>query len=147
MAFQEYLTLLEGIQKDLAQVTGVEQRKIAAIRSGDLLVLDECMKQEQVITLSLRGREQRRKALLQQLGLEQLPLRELPQHSPQELRARATQVVEQTLRAYQVYDSAQKAARTMMETELRQIDKELKRHRQQKDQAPAPNRRQTDFRA
>lgn len=147
MAFQEYLTLLEEIQKDLVQVTGVEQRKIAAIRAGDLLVLDECMKQEQVITLSLRGREKRRKDLLQQLGLEQLPLQELPRHSPQELRARATQVVEQTLRAYQVYDSAQKAARTLMESELRQIEKELKQRRNQKKDSAAPNRHQTDFRA
>ncbi len=146
MAFQEYLTLLEEIQKDLVQVTEVEQRKIAAIQAGDLLTLDECMKQEQVVTLSLRGREQRRKALLQQLGLEQLPLRELPRHSPQELQARATQVTEQTLRAWQVYDSAQKAARTLMESKLRQIDKELERRNQKKESA-APDRRQTDFRA
>lgn len=145
MEMQAYLTFLSQLREALDSLAALEQKKIKAIQDNDLATLEECMKREQVATLDLRGREQKRNELLKQLGLEQVTLRELPSHCPAEYRGQAAQVSEQVRRSYQVLSSAQKAARTLMESNLRRIDKELER-RQQTEPAPAQKKSQTDFR-
>ena len=144
MEFQTYLTFLSDLRQALDALAGLEQKKIQAIQAGDLPALDECMKKEQVATMDLRGREQKRSAMIKELGLEQVALRELSAHCPPQYKGQAAQVSEQLLRSYQVLSSAQKAARTLMESNLRRIDKELERR--QSEQAPAPKKSQTDFR-
>ena len=145
MEFHDYLNFLQELQQELDTLSGVEQKKITAIQSGDLEALEACMKQEQAAALSLRGREQHRQKMLQALGLEQVPLRDLPQHCPPEDKSQAAEISQRVLRSYQVLSSAQQAARTLMETNLHHIQKELDR-RQAANQTPAPKKSQTDFR-
>lgn len=148
MEFQEYLHFLESLRQELEALTAIEQKKIEAIRTGDLDALNECMKQEQAASLSLRGHEQRRTELLRALGLEQVPLRELSRHVPAELKGEAAQIAERMIRTYQVLSSAQSSARTLMEKDLHQIEKQLERQAQQGKVPPAAQPSQkTDFRA
>lgn len=147
MEIHDYLTFLDSLRNDLERLTAVEQRKIEAVRAGDLSSLDECMKQEQAAALALRGREQRRDSMLKELGLEKVPLRELPRRCPTSLQAEAARVTEQLLRAYQVLSSAQSAARTLMESHLRQIDTALGSDQEPTQQTGASRPAQTDFRA
>jgi hypothetical protein len=149
MEFRDYLTFLEEIRQELEALTKVEQQKIQAVRAGDLDALDSCMKQEQAATLTLRGKEQHRQAMLKELGLEQVSVRELPQHCPPQLQGETARVTEQVLRAYQVLSSTQKAALTMMQTQLHQIDALLEQHtpRAEEKKTAAPKTSGTDFRA
>ena len=148
MEFQEYLHFLESLRQELEALTAIEQKKIEAIRTGDLDALNECMKQEQAASLSLRGHEQRRTELLRALGLEQVPLRELSRHAPAELKGEAAQIAERMIRTYQVLSSAQSSARTLMEKDLHQIEKQLEKQAQQGKVPPAAQPSQkTDFRA
>ena len=148
MEFQEYLHFLESLRQELEALTAIERKKIEAIRTGDLDALNECMKQEQAASLSLRGHEQRRTELLRALGLEQVPLRELSRHAPAELKGEAAQTAERMMRTYQVLSSAQSSARTLMEKDLHQIEKQLERQAQQGKVPPAAQPSQkTDFRA
>ena len=145
MEMQAYFSFLSELRQALDSLSALEQEKIQAVQAGDLEALDACMKREQVATLDLRGRERKRTELLRQLGLEHISLRELPaQCSPQD-RGQAAQLSEQVLRSYQVLSSAQQAARTLMESNLRHIQQELDR-RQQAQEAPASKKAQTDFR-
>lgn len=148
MEFKDYLTFLQKLHQELTELNAVEQKKIAAVQAGDLDTLDVCMKQEQAATMSLRGQEQRRNQLLKQLGLEQVPLRELPRHAPAALRSETQQTVERLMRTYQVLTSAQGAARTLMESDLRKIERQLERGgpaaRKSSEKGPAHT---TDFRA
>lgn len=145
MEFHDYLTFLQELCGDLDGLTEVEQRKITAIQAGDLETLEACMKQEQAAALSLRGLEQHRQKMLRELGLERISLRDLPRHCLPEDKTRAAEISQQVLRSYQVLSSAQHAARTLMESNLRHIQKELDR-RQEASQASAPKKSQTDFR-
>ena len=145
MEMQAYLSFLSDLRQALDSLAALEQKKIQAVQAGDLEALDECMKKEQVATLDLRGREQKRADLLKQLGLEQVSLRDLPSRCPPQYKGQATEISQQVLRSYQVLSSAQQAARTLMESNLRHIQKELDR-RQESKQAPAPKKSQTDFR-
>lgn len=147
MDMQKYFTFLSDLRQALDSLAALEQQKIQAIQAGDLEALDQFMKREQVATLDLRGREQKRTALLKELGLEKIPLRELPNHCPPEYKGQALEISQQVLRSYQVLSSAQEAARTLMESHLRRIDKELERRQKApQKEASAPQKPQTDFR-
>lgn len=148
MDMQSYLVFLSELQQALDALSALEQRKIAAVRAGNLDELDQCMKQEQAAALDLRGREQKRTALMKELGLEQVSLRALPDHCPPQYRGQASQLTQQVLRSYQVLSSAQQAARTLMESNLRHIQKELARREEAPQKRTAPHKNtQTDFRA
>ena len=149
MEFHDYLNFLQELLQELDTLSGVEQRKISAIQAGDLETLEACMKQEQAAALSLRGREQHRQKMLQALGLDGISLRDLPHHCPPQEKAQTTQITQQVLRSYEVLSSAQQAARTLMESNLRRIQQELDR-REETHQAPppaSPKTTTTDFRA
>lgn len=148
MDIKDYLLFLSELRQALDALAALEQRKLRAVQAGNLEELEACMKQEQVATLDLRGREQKRAALLKDLGLERIPLRDLPGHCPAQCKRQASEIVQQILRSYQMLSSAQTAARTVMESNLRHIQQELE-HRETFHQGhpavrPKP---QTDFRA
>ena len=147
MDMKNYLSFLSELHQSLDSLAALEQRKIAAVQAGNLDELDQCMKEEQAAALDLRGREQKRSALLKQLGLETVPLRELPSHCPPQYKAQAAEITQQVLRSYQVLSSAQTAARTLMESNLRHIQQELdRRETAHPAKAPAAQKPQTDFR-
>ena len=148
MDVKNYLSFLSELCQALNSLTTLEQRKLAAVQGGNLEELDMCMKQEQVATLDLRGREQKRAALLKELGLEHVSLRDLPNHCPPQYRGEATETVQQILRSYQVLSSAQTASRTLMESRLRHIQQELERREALPTEHPSSSHKlQTDFRA
>ena len=148
MEFHDYLSFLQELCRELDTLRGVEQQKIAAIQAGDLEALDACMKQEQAAALSLRGREQHRGKMLQALGLEGVALGDLPRRCPPQYREQATEITQQVLSSYRVLSSAQQAARTLMESNLRRIQQELDRQ-EAAQQGPSAAARitTTDFRA
>ena len=58
--WQEYLKMLDNLGATLEKLTEIERTKTAAVGRGDLEGVEACMKQEQVISLSLRGTDQKR---------------------------------------------------------------------------------------
>ena len=142
MEFRDYLTFLQELCRELDTLRGVEQQKIAAIQAGNLEALDACMKQEQAAALSLRGREQHRQKMLQALELDGVSLADLPHRCPPQDKEQAMEITQQILRSYQVLSSAQQAARTLMESNLRRIQRELDR-REEAQPAPSSASRKT----
>ena len=67
--WQDYLRLLEQLTRTIHQLTGIEQSKTRAASQGNLEELENCMRQEQAMSLSLRGHDQKRDALLARMGL------------------------------------------------------------------------------
>ena len=142
--WQEYMTLLERLGDDLDKLTEIERSKTAAVGRGDLEAVEACMKQEQVMSLSLRGMDQKREKLLAQLGLTGVPLRELEARGPRESHLETKQTVERLRRKYEIFQSASEVARGALECNLHAIEQLQKAQ----DVQPAENpRRQADFRA
>ena len=121
--FLAYLDLLSQLSGHLERLTQLSQQKAEAVRRDDLLALDEALKQEQVLTRALRGLEQKRLSLLDQLGLKGVPLNELERHYPDLLQLQARQVIDALQRSYQVYRSASQAARNTLECSLHEIER------------------------
>lgn len=121
--FPEYLALLRELCGHLDRLAVLAQEKADAARQDDLLALDEVLKQEQAMTLTLRGLEQRRQKLSAELELTDTKLSGLPAKCPPELQDEARDTVEALRQGYQVYRSCSDMARNTLELALHQIDK------------------------
>ncbi|MCI8423651.1 MAG: flagellar protein FlgN [Lawsonibacter sp.] len=122
-SYLTYLDLLTELTGKLDQLTTLAQQKIEAVRRDDLSALDAVLKQEQVLSLSLRGLEQRRGTLTAQLNLGGVRLSGLPDRYPPELYPQAKQTAELLRRSYDLYHAAAQAARVTLETNLHELEK------------------------
>ena len=155
MEYQQYLSLLSNLLQEIEHLTETAGKKREALQEHDLDQLNDCIKQEQAISLRLRGLEQKREKILSALGYSQITLQEMPKHCPKEYEGETRNLAERISRAYQMLQSIQTASRTMMEHDLRLIQKELENrgiapemdeNYQQISGAQPPEMR-TDFRA
>lgn len=120
---QAYLDLLRELSGCLDRLGELSEQKAQTVRQDDLLAMDEVLKQEQVLSLSLRGLEQRRVKLLAQLGLSGVPLADLPEKYPAELQGEAKQTVEDLRSSYKIFRARADMARNVLELNLHQIEK------------------------
>ena len=100
----------------------MEREKNDAASRGDLPGVEDCMKQEQAMTLAFRGMEQTREKLLSQLGCGDLPLSRMPEHFPPEAQGQAREAVALLQKQYQDYRKEADGARTVLERHLREVD-------------------------
>ena len=121
--FRAYLDLLRELSGSLEQLTALAKQKTAAVRKDDLMGLDAVLKQEQAMSLALRGLEQKRLTQLKGLGLEGTPLTQLPDRCPQEMRTETKQAVETLRRSYEIYRTAAGVARDTLECNLHELEK------------------------
>lgn len=118
-----YLELLRDLSASLDRLGQLAQEKRSVVQQNDLIGLDEVLKQEQAMTLNLRGLEQRRLKLLAQMGLANVSLSELPIKYPAELEQEARQTVAGLQQSYSAYRSYADAARSTLELNIHQIEK------------------------
>ena len=118
-----YLSLLDEIGKNMDRLCELSQQKTRVVGRDDLEALSEVIKQEQVISLSLRGLEQKRLKVLTQLGLEKVPLSGLAARYPAEYQSQAEQTAAGLLRKYEAYRAAAKEARERLESNLIQVER------------------------
>lgn len=146
--WRDYLGLMRSLTKTLEGLTQVERKKHEAASRGDLDGVEECMKREQVISLTLRGYDQKREKLLSDLGMTGLTLNQMEERGPDELQTETKAVAEELRRQYKLFQGASQVARDTLEINLRGI--EQLQARQAGDTAEAEETRkhhQTDFRA
>lgn len=146
--WQDYLKLLVSLTHTLEELTKVEREKNDAASRGDLAGVEACMKREQVLSLTLRGYDQKRDSLLSALDLRGTTLSQLESRCPEELRLETKGVVEELRRQYELFQAASHVARDTLEVNLRAIER--MQAVQAGDTAQAEEDRkthQTDFRA
>ena len=98
--YEQYLQLLAEIEGVITQLNEVEKRKIDAVHKDDLLAVDECIRQEQAISLTMRSLESRRRKQLTELGLSEVKLSGLAAAFPADLRQQAAVAAERLQNAY-----------------------------------------------
>lgn len=123
--YRSYLGLLNELSGCLDRLSALAQEKADSVRQDDLMALGDVLKQEQAMTLTLRGLDQRRIKLLEGLGLNGVSLAELPSRVPPGLEDEARQAAEAARRSYQEYRSYADMARNTLELNLHQIEKVL----------------------
>lgn len=128
--FKAYLGILRELTKVIWQLTEQTRRKLQEVRADNVKGVDDCIRQEQVLSLSLRGLEQRREKALKALGLGDVRLNGLIEHAPPELRTETVEVVRDLRGSYESYTAASSAARAALERVLHQVDRMLAEEKQ-----------------
>ncbi len=123
--FAEYLRFLDKLEGIVKQLADIEKEKIGAVKKDDLLLLDDCMKREQVLSLSLRSMDRQRDKMLSELGLEGVRLSGLASHYPDDLKQQAKETAERVQRQFGIYRSAAQTAYSMLEINLHEIEKHM----------------------
>ncbi len=144
--WREYLKLLEGLGRTMDQLAEIERKKTEAVSSGNLNAVEDCMTREQALSLSLRGFEQRRTAMLSKLGIPDTSLSQLEQYSPEGLELETRRAVEDLRRQYEMFQSAASVARNTLECNLRVIERMRASQEKAAEAAPPAEPRQYDFR-
>ena len=154
--FRTYFGVLRELTGVLDRIAPLEKQKAEAVRANDLMALDEVLKQEQALGLSLRGLELKRQKLALPLGLDGAPLSKLPELCPAQLADEARKTAAALRKSYEIYRSHADMARNTLELNLHQIDKFLEssgvdpKLAAQGYEAPPmepPQKMKTDFRA
>lgn len=122
MTHAGYLQLLAEIKTVIEQLIGVENQKLDAVHKGDLLAVDECIRQEQAISMAMRSLDMRRTKMMQELGLTGGHLSTLAEQFPPELREQAARAAAELRGSYEDYTSISEATRMALERGLREID-------------------------
>lgn len=145
-AWSEYLTMLRKVAKTLENLTGVQQTKTQAVMTGDLKTVEQCMKQEQAASMTLRGLDQKRERMMDQLGMRGVPLRDIMDHCPPGQEEQTRQTADLLRRQYAVFRGASDVARSTLEKHLHvmeEMQKELNNGEPVLDVPPV----KADFRA
>lgn len=146
--WQDYLNLMRSLTHTLEGLTQVEREKNDAASRGDLAGVEACMKREQVISLTLRGYDQKRDAMLAELGLRGVTLSQLESRCPEELQLETKGVVEELRRQYEMFQAASQVARDTLQVNLRAIERIQAAQAGDAVQAAEDRKtHQTDFRA
>ena len=122
-SYKAYLAFLERLGDQIDELTDVEKAKTAAVRRDDLMAVNECMRQEQAISLTLRSMDHERETMLKDLGMEGVSLSGLPERYPPEIRPEARGAAERLRAKYDIYRSAADVARMTLEINLHEIEK------------------------
>ena len=123
VSFEQYFAFLRELGQVLKQLTALTKEKTEAVHRDDLAAVNDCMKREQVISLSLRSMDVKREKMLAELGMAGVPLSGLAEHCPAELRLEARQVEEELRNQLAIYRSAADVSRATLEISLHQIEK------------------------
>lgn len=146
--WQDYLKLMGSLTHTLEELTRVEHEKNDAASRGDLAGVETCMKKEQVLSLTLRGYDQKRDAMLAALDLRGITLGQLESRCPEELQLETRAAVEELRRQYALFQAASEVARDTLECNLRAIERIQAVQAGDAAQAAEDRKgRQTDFRA
>ena len=147
-SWQDYLKLLSGLSKTLEQLSQVERDKNAAAARGDLAGVEDCMKREQALSMSLRGCDQKRDSVLSDLGLRGITLSQLEARAPEEFQLETKAAVEELRRQYELFQAASEVTRDTLEVNLRAIERiQAARAGDSAEAAERRKNHQTDFRA
>lgn len=121
--YEAYFTLLDKFGEQLDRLSELAKRENIAAKRADVLTVNECMKEEQTISLTLRRMDQQRLKVLAALGLQNVPLSELASRCPPAQRQAARAAAESLIRKRELYRAAADASRSTLECALHNVEK------------------------
>jgi hypothetical protein len=123
--YTEYLQLLRQLTKELEELSELAQQKSSAVRQDDLNALNEVIRQEQALSLSLRSIEQKRQKTLEAMDMTDVPLGRLASRYPEDMRLEVKQTTEKLIRQYRLYQGVSDSARDLLEVNLHEVENVL----------------------
>lgn len=109
------------ITEFLEKLAEVQQKKLDAVRDSDLVVLDECMKQEQAAVMKSKSLDRKREAILADLGFSGLCHSQILEKISEEKKAVAEPLFEKLRVATNNFNELNNQVKTSIEVNLHSI--------------------------
>ena len=109
----------------LEKLAEVQQKKLNAVHDNDLVLLDECMKQEQAAVMKSKSLDRKREAILLELGFGGLSYRKILENISEEKRAVAAPLFEKLRAAVINFNELNNQIKTSIEVNLHSISNTL----------------------
>lgn len=119
---EEFIRTLESLKDTLDSVTAIEQAKARAAAAGQPKLLDEYIRGEQAAILKMRGLEQSRIRLGEELGWKDLTFRQIIARAGEADRARLAPLFERLEESLRALLSAKDASDRMIKVRLHELE-------------------------
>ena len=124
----KYTDLLNEFQALFEEMILLEENKRDTVIAHDLLKLEEIMKREQAGIMKIRGMEQRRLRMQEELGLGNMPFRQILAEVPQETRLLLTPVYRKLETTIARFKITNESTSQVIETALHKLDGKLNQY-------------------
>ena len=126
--FESMIKLIDELTNTLVKLSDMQRQIVMAVREDDLAKLADCMKHEQVLSLTLRNTEQKRLKLQEELGLEEMKLSELPlKVKDADMQIKVRNAASKLSAQYKIVRSTSDAACSILESNLRRVEQTMKK--------------------
>lgn len=113
------------ITEFLEKLAEVQQKKLDAVHNNDLVLLDECMKQEQAAVMKSKSLDRKREALLLELGFSGLSYKQILENISEEKKAVAKPLFEKLRAAVLNFNELNNQIKISIEVNLHSISNTL----------------------
>lgn len=116
---KEYIKLFDQFQP-------LEEEKLQAAETENLVKLEQCINKEQAFTLALRGIENKREKMLKENGQQGMTLKEIIDKFYQDQKNELLEIYDEMNRKMKVFKSTNDSAMAIVNARLRNIDNTIK---------------------
>lgn len=109
----------------LEKLAEVQQKKLDAVHNNDLVLLDECMKQEQAAVMKSKSLDRKREAILAELGFSGLSYKQILENISEDKKAVAKPLFEKLRAAVLIFNERNNQIKTSIEVNLHSISNTL----------------------
>lgn len=146
--FESMINLIDELTNVLVKLADMQRQVVAAVGEDNLEKLADCMKHEQVLSLTLRNIEQKRLKLQDELGFKEIKLSELPSKVRDvEMQIRIRNAANKLSAQYKIVKSTSETARSILEANLRRVEQTMKKIGVDPSQTQINSGIHTDFHA
>lgn len=146
--FESMINLIDELTNVLVKLADMQRQVVAAVGEDNLEKLADCMKHEQVLSLTLRNIEQKRLKLQDELGFKEIKLSELPSKvKDAEMQIRIRNTANKLSAQYKIVKSTSETARSILEANLRRVEQTMKKIGVDPSQTQINSGIHTDFHA
>lgn len=124
-AFQE---LIEQFIALFDRMIPLEQSKLEVVSRNQVARLEEIIKKEQAKIMTLRGLDQKRERMQEDLGWKDLSFQEILKQLSEEQRPKVKQLFDELASRVTAFQSVTESSRTLMEVNLHTINQILAKH-------------------
>lgn len=124
-AFQE---LIEQFIALFDRMIPLEQSKLEVVSRNQVARLEEIIKKEQAEIMTLRGLDQKRERMQEDLGWKDLSFQEILKQLSEEQRPKVKQLFDELASRVTAFQSVTESSRTLMEVNLHTINQILAKH-------------------
>lgn len=124
-AYTDFIALIKDYIELFDTLIDVEQEKLDAVTTDDIIKVEESIKQEQAVILRLKGLEHRRELAQTSMDMKDLTFREILEQAPEDVSTAMNPVFQELIRKVRTFQSINDNAKDAIHVKLHHIQSML----------------------